>query len=63
MSKIIKGGVVVISGEEFDSLLKVDKVIDKFIEFTNLMESLTEKEQKMLIKSLEVTVEEMKDNG
>ncbi|MBD5112649.1 MAG: hypothetical protein HDT42_09010 [Ruminococcaceae bacterium] len=62
MAKIIKGAVV-ISDEELESLLKVDKVIDKFIEFYDLMKSLTEKEQKMLIKSLEMTDEEMKDNG
>ncbi|MBD5112105.1 MAG: hypothetical protein HDT42_06150 [Ruminococcaceae bacterium] len=62
MAKIIKGAVV-ISDEELESLLKVDKVIDKFIEFYDLMKSLTEKEQKMLVKSLEMTDEEMKDNG
>lgn len=59
----IKGKVVILDEDDMKSIRKVDKVIDTFIELFELMKSLTEKERKMLIKSLEQTEKEMTDNG
>lgn len=59
----IEGKSVILDDDDMESIRKVDKVIDTFIELHRLMKSLTEKEQKMLIKSLEQTEKEMTDNG
>lgn len=59
----IEGKVVILDEDDMKSIRKVDKVIDMFIELFELMKSLIEKEQKMPIKSLELTNKEMTDNS
>lgn len=59
----IEGKAVILDEDDMESIRKVGKVIDAFIELQRLMKSLTEKEQTMLIKSLEQTKKEMTDNG
>lgn len=51
----IYGKSVILDEDDMKSIRKVDKVINALSELYGLMKSLTEKEQKMLIKSLEQT--------
>lgn len=44
---------VVISEDELKSMLKVEEAIEAFSKFYDSMMSLTDKERKMLVKSLE----------
>lgn len=59
----IDGKAVILDEDDMKSIRKVDKVINALSELYGLMKSLTEKEQTMLIKSLEQTKKEMENNG
>lgn len=54
---------VVLNADEVEAICKVNKVIDLFIEINCIIKSMSEKEFRILEKSLEVTKEEMEDNG
>lgn len=62
MPKIVNS-CVVLDEDEVQAICKVNKVIDLFIEINRIIKSMSEKEFRMLEKSLEVTKEEMEDNG
>ena len=56
MSKII-GSAVVLSSEEVNAVIKVNKVFDLFFELDRLIKSMSDKEFRMLERSLELTKE------
>lgn len=58
MSKII-GSAVVLSSEEVNAVIKVNKVFDLFFELDRLIKSMSDKEFRMLEKSLELTKEDI----
>lgn len=57
MSKII-GSAVVLSSEEVNAVIKVNKVFDLFFELDRLIKSMSDKEFRMLERSLELTKED-----
>lgn len=59
MAKIIKGSLV-LDEDEVEAICKVNKVIDLFIELNRVIKSMSEKEFRMLEKTLEFSKEEMK---
>lgn len=61
MPKII-GSAVVLSTEEVNAIIKVNKVFDLFFELDRLIKSMSDKEFRMLERSLELTKEEL-ENG
>lgn len=62
MPQII-GRATVLSEDDINAILKVNKVFDLFAEMNKLIKSMSEKEFRMLERSLEFTMEEMKNNG
>lgn len=56
MSKII-GSAAVLSSEEVNAVIKVNKVFDLFFELDRLIKSMSDKEFRMLERSLELTKE------
>lgn len=61
MPKII-GNSVALSAEEVEAVIKVNKVFDLFFELDRLIKSMSDKEFRMLERSLELTKEEQ-ENG
>ncbi len=59
--KII-GKLLELSEDDVNSIIKVNKVFDLFFELNKLIKSMSEKEFKMLEKSLEITKKEMERN-
>ncbi len=59
--KII-GKLLELSEDDVNSIIKVNKVFDLFFELNKLIKSMSEKEFRMLEKSLEATKEEIKNN-
>lgn len=57
------GCSLVLSEEDINAIIKVNKVFDLFAEMNMLIKSMSEKEFQMLERSLEFTTEEMKNNG
>lgn len=62
MAKYI-GRSLVLSEDDVNAVLKVNKFFDLFAEMDKLVKSMSEKEFRMLERSLEFTVEEMNSNG
>lgn len=62
MPKLTKN-TVVLSNEEFDSLAKIKKNFDLFVELNKLIKSLSDKEFQLLEGSLELTKKEMKSQN
>ena len=56
------GSAVALSDEEVNAVIKVNKVFDLFFELNRLIKSMSDKEFRMLERSLEVTKEEL-ENG
>ncbi len=56
-------GCVVIDEDEVQAICKVNELIEQFIEINRLIRSMSEKEFRMFERSLEVTKEEMENNG
>lgn len=48
-----------ITYQQFDKLCKVNYVIEKYLELLNFIRELSKSEFELLIKSLEMTLEEM----
>ncbi|GEM_PF-4992290 len=59
--KII-GKLLELSEDDVNSIIKVNKAFDLFFELNKLIKSMSEKEFRMLEKSLEATKEEIKNN-
>lgn len=57
------GRSLILSEDDIKAILKVNKVFDLFAEMDKLIKSMSEKEFRMLERSLEFTVEEMNSNG
>lgn len=57
------GRSLILSEDDIKAILKVNKVFDLFAEMDKLIKSMSEKEFRMLERSLEFTMEEMKRNG
>lgn len=57
------GCSLVLSEENINAILKVNKVFDLFAEMNKLIKTMSEKEFRMLERSLEFTMKEMKNNG
>lgn len=62
MPKRVKG-CVVLDEDDIQAISKVNKVIDLFIELNRVIKSMSEKEFRMLKRSLQATEEEMKNSG
>lgn len=58
----IRNNAVVLSEEEVNGIIKVNKVFDLFFELDRLIKSMSDKEFQMLERSLELTKEEQ-ENG
>ncbi len=59
MPKIVDNSVV-LDEDEVQAIVKVNKVFDLFFEINRIIKSMTDKEFRMLERSLEATKEEMK---
>lgn len=57
------GRSLILSEDDISAILKVNKFFDLFAEMDKLIKSMSEKEFRMLERSLEFTMEEMKNNG
>ncbi len=62
MPKIVDNSVV-LDEDEVRAICKVNKVFDLFFEMERVVKSMSEKEFRMLERSLEATKEEMENNG
>ncbi len=60
--KIVDNSVV-LDEDEVRAICKVNKVFDLFFEMERVVKSMSEKEFRMLERSLEATKEEMENNG
>lgn len=54
---------LILSEDDINAILKINKVFDLYGEMNKLIKSMSEKEFRMLERSLEFTMEEMKKNG
>lgn len=61
MPQIIRSAVI-LSAEEVNAVIKVNKVFEIFVELNWLIKSMNDKEFRILEKSLELTKEEL-ENG
>ena len=61
MPKITKNAVV-LSEDEVNCVIKVNKVFDLFFELDRLIKSMSAKEFRMLERSLEITKDELEND-
>lgn len=61
MPKITKNAVV-LSEDEVDCVIKVNKVFDLFFELDRLIKSMSAKEFRMLERSLKITKDELEND-
>lgn len=58
----IRNNAVVLSEEEVNGIIKVNKVFNLFFELDRLIKSMSDKEFRMLERSLELTKKEQENN-
>ncbi len=59
----IRKRCIILDEDDVQTISKVNKVFDLFFEMERVVKSMSEKEFRMLERSLEATKEEMEDNG
>lgn len=57
------GRTTVLSDDDVNSIIKVNRVFDLFVELNKLIKSMSDREFAILERSLEFTKQEAEDNG